>query len=38
MGKSNDNVIDPLIIMDQMGTDALRFSLLVGSTAGKDRM
>jgi valyl-tRNA synthetase len=36
MGKSNDNVIDPLIIMDQMGTDALRFSLLVGSTAGKD--
>lgn len=36
MGKSNDNVIDPLIIMDKMGTDALRFSLLVGSTPGKD--
>jgi valyl-tRNA synthetase len=36
MGKSNDNVIDPLIVMDKMGTDALRFSLLVGSTAGKD--
>ena len=36
MGKTNNNVIDPLIMMDQMGTDALRFSLLVGSTAGKD--
>ena len=36
MGKSNDNVIDPLIWMDEMGTDALRFSLLVGSTPGKD--
>jgi valyl-tRNA synthetase len=36
MGKSNDNVIDPLIVMNEMGTDALRFSLLVGSTAGKD--
>jgi valyl-tRNA synthetase len=36
MGKSNDNVVDPIIVMDKMGTDALRFSLLVGSTAGKD--
>jgi valyl-tRNA synthetase len=36
MGKSNDNVIDPLIVMDEMGTDALRFSMLVGSTPGKD--
>lgn len=36
MGKSNDNVIDPIIIMDKMGTDALRFSLLVGNTPGKD--
>jgi len=36
MSKSYDNVIDPLIVMDKMGTDALRFSLLVGSTAGKD--
>ena len=36
MGKTNDNVIDPLIMMDKNGTDALRFSLLVGSTAGKD--
>jgi valyl-tRNA synthetase len=36
MGKSNNNVIDPLVVMDEMGTDALRFSLLVGSTPGKD--
>ena len=36
MGKSNNNVIDPLIVMDEMGTDALRFTLLVGSTPGKD--
>ena len=36
MGRTNDNVIDPLIVMDKMGTDALRFSLLVGSTPGKD--
>ncbi len=36
MGKSNNNVIDPLTIMDKMGTDALRFSLLVGNTPGKD--
>lgn len=36
MGRTNDNVIDPLFVMDKMGTDALRFSLLVGSTPGKD--
>ena len=36
MGRTNDNVIDPLIVMDKMGTDALRFSLLVGCTPGKD--
>ncbi len=36
MGKSNNNVIDPLSIMDKVGTDALRFSLLVGNTPGKD--
>jgi valyl-tRNA synthetase len=36
MSKSYDNVIDPLIIMDEMGTDALRFSMVVGSTPGKD--
>ncbi len=36
MSKSYGNVIDPLIVMDEMGTDALRFTLLVGSTPGQD--
>ncbi len=36
MSKSYDNVIDPLIVMDEYGTDALRFTMLVGSTPGKD--
>jgi valyl-tRNA synthetase len=36
MSKTNNNVIDPLIVMDEMGTDALRFTLLTGSTPGKD--
>jgi valyl-tRNA synthetase len=36
MSKSYDNIIDPLTIMDEMGTDALRFTMLVGSTPGKD--
>lgn len=36
MSKTKDNVIDPLIVMEELGTDALRFSLLVGSTQGKD--
>jgi valyl-tRNA synthetase len=36
MSKSKGNVIDPLGIMDEMGTDALRFTLLVGSTPGND--
>ncbi|GAB4580803.1 MAG: valine--tRNA ligase [Anaerolineales bacterium] len=36
MSKSYGNVIDPLGVMDKMGTDALRFTLLVGSTPGKD--
>jgi valyl-tRNA synthetase len=36
MSKTKGNVIDPLIVMDEMGTDALRFTLLVGSTPGKD--
>ena len=29
-------MIDPLIVMDELGTDALRFTLLVGSTPGND--
>jgi len=36
MSKTSGNVIDPLIVMDEMGTDALRFTLLVGSTPGND--
>lgn len=36
MSKTKGNVIDPLIVMDKFGTDALRFTLLVGSTPGKD--
>ena len=36
MSKSKGNVIDPLGVMDEMGTDALRFTLLVGSTPGND--
>ena len=36
MSKTIGNVIDPLIVMDQFGTDALRFTLLVGSTPGND--
>jgi valyl-tRNA synthetase len=36
MSKTLGNVIDPLVVMDEMGTDALRFTLLVGSTPGKD--
>jgi valyl-tRNA synthetase len=36
MSKSYGNVIDPLPVMDELGTDALRFTLLVGSTPGND--
>lgn len=36
MSKTKGNVVDPLIVMDQFGTDALRFTLLVGSTPGND--
>jgi valyl-tRNA synthetase len=36
MSKTTGNVIDPLEVMDEMGTDALRFTLLVGSTPGND--
>ncbi len=36
MSKSYGNVIDPLATMDELGTDALRFTLLVGSTPGND--
>jgi valyl-tRNA synthetase len=36
MSKTIGNVIDPLEVMDQFGTDALRFTLLTGSTPGND--
>jgi valyl-tRNA synthetase len=36
MSKTYQNVIDPLVVMDEFGTDALRFTLLVGSSPGND--
>ncbi|MGE5249627.1 MAG: valine--tRNA ligase [Bacteroidota bacterium] len=36
MSKTRGNVIDPLVVMDEFGTDALRFTLLVGSAPGND--
>ena len=36
MSKTSGNVIDPLELMEEFGTDALRFTLLVGSTPGND--
>lgn len=36
MSKTYGNVIDPLEVMNELGTDALRFTLLVGSTPGND--
>jgi len=37
MSKSYGTAIDPLAIMDELGADALRFTLLVGSTPGNDQ-
>ena len=36
MSKSKGNVIDPLSIMDQYGTDALRFTLAAMASPGRD--
>ena len=36
MSKSYGNVVDPIDVMDKYGTDALRFTLLTGSTPGND--
>ncbi len=36
MSKSTGNVTDPLIVMGEYGTDALRFTLLTGGTPGND--
>lgn len=37
MSKSKGNVINPLKMADQYGTDALRFSLVFGTAAGNDQ-
>lgn len=37
MSKTKNNVIDPLVLMDEFGTDALRFTMLVGSSPGSDQ-
>ncbi|MCS7039800.1 MAG: valine--tRNA ligase, partial [Caldilineales bacterium] len=36
MSKTFNNVIDPIEVMDEYGADALRFTLLTGSTPGND--
>jgi len=36
MSKTFGNVIDPIEVMNEMGTDALRFTLLTGSSPGND--
>ncbi|MCB0256496.1 MAG: valine--tRNA ligase [Anaerolineae bacterium] len=36
MSKTFNNVIDPIEVMDEFGADALRFTLLTGSTPGND--
>ena len=36
MSKSLDNIIDPLDVSEKFGTDAVRLSLMVGSTPGND--
>jgi valyl-tRNA synthetase len=36
MSKTKGNVIDPLVMVDKYGTDALRYTLITGSTPGND--
>ena len=36
MSKTKGNVLDPLVLMDRYGTDALRFAVLWGTTPGND--
>jgi valyl-tRNA synthetase len=37
MSKTKNNGMDPLVLMNEYGTDALRFSLVVGSSPGNDQ-
>jgi valyl-tRNA synthetase len=37
MSKTKGNVVDPLAAMEEAGTDALRFALIHGATAGQDQ-
>jgi valyl-tRNA synthetase len=36
MSKSKGNVVDPLAVVEKYGADALRMSLVMGTTAGRD--
>ncbi len=36
MSKTTGNTVDPLLLTEQYGTDALRFTLLTGSSPGND--
>ncbi|MCC7175142.1 MAG: valine--tRNA ligase [Bryobacterales bacterium] len=36
MSKTRDNVIDPLVVTEKYGTDAVRMSLLLGAAPGTD--
>jgi len=36
MSKSSGNVVDPLVVLDQYGTDALRFTLAIQAAQGRD--
>ena len=36
MSKTTGNVMDPIDVVDRLGADALRYSLVTGSTPGND--
>ena len=36
MSKTKGNVIDPLVVTEQYGTDAVRMALLIGAAPGTD--
>jgi valyl-tRNA synthetase len=37
MSKTKGNVVDPLMLIDKYGTDALRFNLITGGATGQDQ-